>query len=71
MNILIAENERPAADRIVRMLKKADKSIVIMGIVETVEEAINRLQMKPQPDLILMDIQLDDGLCFEIFEQSK
>ncbi|MCX6262717.1 MAG: hypothetical protein NTY95_18095 [Bacteroidia bacterium] len=68
MNILIVENERPAADRIVRMLKKADKSIVVMGIVETVEEAINRLQMKPEPDLILMDIQLDDGLCFEIFE---
>jgi DNA-binding LytR/AlgR family response regulator len=33
-----------------------------------VEESINRLQEKPQPDLILMDIQLDDGLCFEIFE---
>ena len=39
-----------------------------MGVVETVEEAINRLQIKPDPDLILMDIMLDDGLCFEIFE---
>jgi DNA-binding LytR/AlgR family response regulator len=68
MNILIVENEIPAADKLVKLLKKTDRSIMIMGIVETVEEAVNRLQMKPLPDLILMDIQLDDGLCFEIFE---
>lgn len=68
MNILIVENEMPAADKLIRLLKKLDKSVTITGIVETVEEAINRLQEVPQPDLILMDIQLDDGLCFEIFE---
>jgi len=68
MNILIVENEIPAADKLVRALKKIDKSITVMGVVETVEETINWLQEKPQPDLILMDIQLDDGLCFEIFE---
>jgi DNA-binding LytR/AlgR family response regulator len=68
MNILIIENEMPAAEKMVKMLKKADRSINILGIVETVEESINRLQMKPEPDLILMDIELDDGLCFEIFE---
>jgi DNA-binding LytR/AlgR family response regulator len=68
MNILIVENEIPAADKIVKLLKKIDKSITVLGVVETVEEAINRLQEKPQPDLVLMDIQLDDGLCFEIFE---
>ena len=68
MNILIVENELPAADKLVKMLKKTDKSITVTGVVETVEEAINLLQVSPQPDLILMDIQLDDGLCFEIFE---
>lgn len=68
MNILVVENERPAAEKMVKMLKKADRSINILGIIETVEEAINRLQVKPDPDLIMMDIQLDDGLCFEIFE---
>lgn len=68
MNILIVENEVPAADRITKLLKTIDNSITILGVVESVEEAINRLQIKPEPDLILMDIQLDDGLCFEIFE---
>jgi two-component system, LytTR family, response regulator len=71
MNVLIVENEHPAADRIVRLLKKIDKSIAVMDVIETVEEAINRLQEDPQPDLILMDIQLDDGLCFEIFDTVK
>jgi DNA-binding LytR/AlgR family response regulator len=68
MNILIVENEIPAADKLIRVLKKIDKSITILGVVETVEETINRLQERPQPDLIMMDIQLDDGLCFEVFE---
>jgi DNA-binding LytR/AlgR family response regulator len=68
MKILIVENENPAAEKLVRALKKIDKSISVLGVIETVEDAINRIQDNPQPDLILMDIQLDDGLCFEIFE---
>ncbi len=68
MKILVIENERPAADKIIKLLKKIDKTVTVLGVIETVEEAINRLQDKPEPDLVLMDIQLDDGLCFEIFE---
>src|SRR4030043_863323 len=68
MNILIIEKETPAADRLIGILGKIDKSITVLGVCETVEETINRLQQNPQPDLILMDIQLDDGLCFEIFD---
>jgi DNA-binding LytR/AlgR family response regulator len=70
MNILIVENEKPAADKLVRLLMKIDKSLTILGVIETVEETINRLREKPVPDLILMDIQLDDGLCFEVFETT-
>ena len=68
MNILIVENEMPAAEKVIGILQRIDKSVNILGVVETVEETINRLQDMPRPDLILMDIQLDDGLCFEIFE---
>lgn len=71
MNILIVENEKPAADKIVMLLKKVDKSVTVIGVVESVEGAIIRLQEEPLPDLILLDIQLDDGLCFEIFETIK
>ncbi len=68
MNILIVENEAPAAGKVINLLRNLDSSIGVLGVVETVEGAINRLQETPLPDLILMDIQLDDGLCFEIFE---
>jgi DNA-binding LytR/AlgR family response regulator len=68
MKVLVVENEKPAADKIIRLLKKIDKTVTVTGIAETVEEAVNWLQARPEPDLILMDIQLDDGLCFEIFE---
>ena len=68
MNILVVENEMPAADRLIGMLKRADSAITILGVSETVEDAINRIGEEPRPDLILMDIQLDDGLCFEIFD---
>jgi DNA-binding LytR/AlgR family response regulator len=71
MNILIVENEKPAADKLIRLLSKIDKSITVLGVIETVEETINRLQENPQPDLIFLDIQLDDGLCFEIFETAS
>ncbi len=71
MNILIVENEIPAADKLIGILHKIDKSITVIDVCETVEETINRLQEKPLPDLIMMDIQLDDGLCFEIFETIK
>ena len=40
-------------------------------MLETVEAAINWFRNNPSPDLILMDIQLDDGICFEIFESVK
>ena len=71
MKILIIENEIPAAERIVMLLKKIDRTVTISAIVDSVESAVNFLQNESDPDLILMDIQLDDGLCFEIFEHVK
>jgi DNA-binding LytR/AlgR family response regulator len=71
MNVLIVENEKPAAEKLQRLLKKIDGNIVVTGITETVEGTVNWFQNNALPDIILMDIQLDDGLCFEIFETIK
>lgn len=71
MNVLITENEKPAAEGLVRLLKKIDTNIKVTGITESVESTINWFQSNPNPDLIFMDIQLDDGLCFELFETMK
>jgi two-component system, LytTR family, response regulator len=71
MNVLIVENEKPAAERLQKLLKKTDESLTIAGVTETVEETVNWLLGNPAPDLILMDIQLDDGICFELFDTIK
>ena len=71
MKILIVEDEKPASDKLVYLLQKIDKTVNIVDIIESVEGTINYLQNNPSPDLILMDIQLDDGVCFEIFETIK
>lgn len=71
MNVLIVENENPAIAGLIGLLKKIDSMIRIVGTTESVESTINWVQTNPSPDLIFMDIQLDDGLCFELFETMK
>jgi DNA-binding LytR/AlgR family response regulator len=71
MNVLIIENEKPAVEGLVRLLQKIDAGINVIGTTESVESTINWLQSNLHPDLIFMDIQLDDGLCFELFEIMK
>ncbi len=71
MNVLIIENEKPAADKLRRLLKSISPSNIVSGVLETVEHSINWFLKNENPDLVLMDIQLDDGICFEIFESVK
>lgn len=71
MKVLITENENPAVEGLVSLLEKIDPDIQVIGITESVEATINWFQSNPDPDLIFMDIQLDDGLCFELFETMK
>ena len=71
MKVLIIEDEKPAADKLKRMLTDKVEGIIILDILETVEGSINWFMNNPAPDLIFMDIQLNDGLSFEIFESVK
>jgi len=69
MNILIIEDEKPSARRLQRML--ATLNMEVETLLHSVEESINWFQNNPHPDLIFLDIQLSDGLSFEIFEAIK
>jgi len=71
MNVLIVENEKPAIAGLSRLLKKIDSTVNIVGTTESVESTLNWFQHNPSPELVFMDIQLDDGLCFEVFETIK
>ncbi|HUR30901.1 MAG TPA: LytTR family DNA-binding domain-containing protein [Saprospiraceae bacterium] len=67
MNILIVEDEKPAATRLVNMLRKAVPDATVGGITDGVESTLNFLDQNEQPDLVFMDIHLADGSAFEIF----
>lgn len=67
MKILIIEDEQPAAKKLIRLLTETEYNIEIAGIIGSVESAVNWLYSHTPPELIFMDIQLKDGLCFEIF----
>lgn len=69
MRIFIVEDEKLAADRLANMLLQLDNTAEVVATLQSVRKAVEILQLKPQLDLIFMDIQLADGLSFEIFEQ--
>ncbi len=71
MNTLIIEDEQLAARRLESMVKAIDPSIEILAMLESVEESVAWLKSNPQPDLIFLDIHLEDGLSFSIFDQVK
>lgn len=66
MKVIIIEDEKPSARRLQRMLSELDMEAQTM--LHSVEESIDWFQNNEHPDLIFLDIQLSDGLSFEIFE---
>jgi DNA-binding LytR/AlgR family response regulator len=67
MTTIIIEDEKPAARLLQRKLEKLDVEVGVM--LHSVEEATNWFSKNAHPDLIFLDIQLSDGLSFEIFEK--
>jgi DNA-binding LytR/AlgR family response regulator len=68
MNVLIVEDEKPAFENMVEQLEAIDEGISVLAACNSVDECIRWLNKNPQPDLILMDIQLSDGLSFNVFK---
>jgi len=66
MNVLIIEDEKPSARYLQRMLEK--QKVNVNQMLHSVEEAVVWFQNNEHPDLIFLDIQLSDGLSFEIFD---
>ena len=66
MKVIIIEDEKPSARRLQRMLQSLD--LMAETMLHSVEESIIWFQENEHPDLIFLDIQLSDGLSFEIFD---
>jgi len=69
MKAIIIEDEEFAATMLENMIKEYDKSIEIVTKLQSVKESVEWLKSNQQPDLIFLDIQLEDDLCFSIFDQ--
>ncbi|HAH24735.1 MAG TPA: DNA-binding response regulator [Prolixibacteraceae bacterium] len=71
MNVLIIEDEQLAARRLQNMVLAYDPTIKVLAKLESVEDSVEWFKTNPHPDLIFLDIHLEDDLSFAIFEKVK
>jgi two-component system response regulator LytT len=69
MKVLIIEDEAPAVRKLRGLLNNQDVDIEVLADIDTVEEAVEWLSNNPSPDVIFSDIQLADGVSFEIYSK--
>ncbi len=69
MKVLIFEDETRAANHLERLLAKVAPAMKVVAKLESVRDGVKYLQTNPEPELIFSDIQLADGLSFEIYNQ--
>ena len=70
MKCLVIEDEKVAAERLCKLIGQIDDSIEIVGILQSVKKSVEWFNSNLHPELVFMDVQLADGLSFEIFEQT-
>lgn len=71
MRILIIEDELLVAKKLESLVQQIEPTAELIGPLTSVQASLDWLSKNPLPDLILSDIQLSDGISFEIFEKSK
>jgi two-component system response regulator LytT len=71
MKVLIVEDEELAVKKLRKTLFTVDGTIEVTGVTDSIKTTVEWLQSNPQPDLILMDIELADGQSFEIFNLTE
>lgn len=68
MKVIIIEDEFLTAQRLDAMITKYDATIEVQAILPSVSDAVQWFKNNPDPDLVFMDIHLEDGQSFSIFE---
>lgn len=71
MRVLIIEDEVMAAERMQEMIRDVIPDVELLGILDSISSAARWFEENEAPDLAFFDIQLADGLSFEIFEQAE
>jgi two-component system response regulator LytT len=71
MKIIIIEDEIKAAKSLSNLITKIRPKAQVIANLQSVDDAVQYFSQNESPDLIFMDIQLSDGLSFEIFQSVK
>ena len=71
MKALIIEDEKMAQANLARLLNKAFPEMEIVAMIDSVHGAVEFLSANPELDVIFMDVELSDGICFEIFRRVQ
>ena len=69
--ILIVEDEKLNADRLKRLLKSIRPKAEIVAVLDSIADCVEWLLTNTQPDVIMLDVRLSDGLSFEIFDKIR
>ncbi|MEC5143904.1 LytTR family DNA-binding domain-containing protein [Chitinophaga sp. 212800010-3] len=71
MKVVIFEDEIHNAERLIQLLQKCQPEVEVAAVITSVEDGIRWLEQQHPVDLMLMDIQLSDGNCFELFSKTS
>lgn len=71
IRVLILEDEEPAAKRLKKLLQETTEETEVLAVLESIKAAKEWFEQNPQPQLILADIHLADGISFELFKQVE
>ncbi len=71
LNVILIEDEKPAMEVLVKMLENVSVNVNIKARLNSVKESIEFISAHPDADIIFSDVQLSDGLAFEIFRQTE
>jgi len=69
IKVLIIEDEQPAAKRLAKMLLDISSDFEILQQCDSIESGVQFFESGVMPDLVMLDVQLGDGLSFEIFKK--
>ena len=71
MKVLIIEDEYPTRRLLIDLIGEIDSSIRIIGTIDSVEESVQWFRSNPHPEIVFMDIQLSDGISFDILKEVE
>lgn len=71
MNVILVEDELSARQNMLAIFEELDIDIDVLACLESIEEAVKWIKSNPKPELGFFDIQLADGVSFEIFDKTE